>query len=121
MGRNASERSALQSLLRASIAVHQAAPAADRPDAYRMTRSLIAASQALEFDSSDIAQMLGVSERDLQSCGETLHPVLPSSFFALMPRLKPVAAAEGVWDPEPLEEIPTDPRELIAWYLSATS
>jgi hypothetical protein len=50
-----------------------------------------------------------------------MTPILPSTFLALVPNLKPVAAAAGLWDPEPLEEAPIDPRELVAWYLSAWS
>lgn len=119
--RSARERAALQMLLLRSTAVEQSARGPRRRDAYRATRSLIAASRALGFTLSDLSAMLGVSPGSVRNRSSVITPVLPSAFLALVPHLKPVAAAAGVWDPEPLEETPVDPRELITWYLTTWS
>lgn len=116
--RSARERAALQALLRRSTAAEQASRGPGRRDAYRTTRSLVAASRALGFPLSDLSVMLGVSQESVRGRSNVITPLLPSTFLTLVPNLKPVAAAAGLWDPEPLEEALKDPRELIAWYLT---
>lgn len=119
--RSAREHAALRMLLQASTASEQAARGPERRDVYRTTRSLIAAARALGFSLPDLSAMLGVSRGSVRNRSSVMAPVLPSAFVALVPNLKPEAAAAGLWDPEPLEEEPSDPRELIAWYLTVSS
>jgi len=117
--RSAREQAALRALLQAATAAEQAARGTSRRDAYRTNRSLIAASRALGFTLAELAAALGVSEGQVRSRSNVLTRVLPSSMLALVPVLIPAAVSAGLWRRPPLAEEPWDPRELIAWYLSA--
>lgn len=118
--RSAREHAALQTLLLAATAAEHTATGSARRDAYRTTRSLIAASRVLGFPLPDLAAMLGVSEGSVRNRSNVLIPILPSTFLNLVPELKPAAAADGIWDPEPSDEHAADPRTLISWYLSSS-
>ncbi|MET3452603.1 hypothetical protein [Curtobacterium sp. 1544] len=119
--RSARERAALQVLLLAATETEHTSFGSSRRDAFRTTRSLIAAARVLGFTLADLATMLGVSEGSVRNRSSVLTPILPSTFLNLVPTLKPVAAAAGLWDPESMLERPVDPRELVTWYLSTST
>ncbi|WP_419766651.1 hypothetical protein [Curtobacterium flaccumfaciens] len=119
--RSARERAALQILLLAATETEHTSFGSSRRDAFRTTRSLIAAARVLGFTLADLATMLGVSEGSVRNRSSVLTPILPSTFLSLVPTLQAVAAAAGLWDPESTRARPADPRELLAWYLSVST
>lgn len=116
--RSSRERATLGVLLQAATTAEQTVGGPAQREAYRTTRSLLAAARALGFTLADLAMLLSVTDGAVRTRSGVLIPIAPSTFLALVPTLEPEAAAAGIWDPEPLEETPVDPRTLIAWYLA---
>lgn len=113
--RTVEEHTALRVLLAHAQEAEAAAAGASRRDAFRVTRSLLAAARALGFTLPALSDMLGITAGSLRNRSEILTPIPRSRFLAILPDHTSVGGTATIEDDE-LE----DPVVLLESYLNVT-
>jgi hypothetical protein len=107
------DRAALRQLLLAARDAEVQASGPALREAYRTSRSLIAAAVILGFTFSELAEMLDVTVGSVRNRSNILHPIPRASFAAL------VTATDDRLTIA-VSERREDPVQLLTWYLAAT-
>jgi len=106
------ELQALGKLLATAKHAETTATGSSRREAFRATRSLLAAARVLGFTVSELAALTGVSEGSVRNRSNRLAPMSPRRFYSLLPEHD-----QGVLDTLPGAE--RDPVQLLTEYLGA--